>query len=167
MALIKSANHDSMQRCIQAPTVRLTKPIDCAPVSTKPWCALRHDETVPCGADVAALGDFAVQRLGVVHRWINNAGQVTRKRVLADLDAAEIADVVGANVLGSLLCCRCGLRLSTSFLDPPPPCVPLPTIRSMSMVWSKDCVSIGVAASRVLSNHRLCSAAVQRGSAGS
>ena len=68
----------------------------------------------PVSADVAALGDFAVQRLGVVHRWINNAGQVTRKRVLADLDAAEIADVVGANVLGSLLCCRCAVR--------PPPC---------------------------------------------
>jgi len=61
-------------------------------------------------ADVAALGDFAVQRLGVVHRWINNAGQVTRKGLLADLDATEIADVVGANVLGSLLCCRCGVR---------------------------------------------------------
>lgn len=59
---------------------------------------------------MAALGDFAVQRLGVVHRWINNAGQVTRKRVLADLDVTEIADVVGANVLGSLLCCRCGVR---------------------------------------------------------
>ena len=62
-----------------------------------------------CATDVAALGDFAVQRLGTVHRWINNAGQVTRKRVLADLDAAEIADVVGVNVLGSLLCCRCGV----------------------------------------------------------
>ena len=55
---------------------------------------------------MAALGDFAVRRLGTVHRWVNNAGQVTRKRLLPDLDAAEIADVVGANVLGSLLCCR-------------------------------------------------------------
>ena len=60
-----------------------------------------------CIADVAALGDFAAQRLGTVHRWINNAGQVTRKRLLTDLDATEIADVVGANILGSLLCCRC------------------------------------------------------------
>ena len=64
----------------------------------------------PCSTDVAALGEFAVQRLGTVHRWINNAGQVTRKRLLADLEVAEIADVVGANVLGSLLCCRCGVR---------------------------------------------------------
>lgn len=56
---------------------------------------------------MAALGEFAVQKLGTVQRWINNAGQVTRKRLLADLDASEIAEVVGANVLGSLLCCRC------------------------------------------------------------
>ena len=61
---------------------------------------------------MAALGDFAVQHLGSVQRWINTAGQVTHKRLLADFDAAGIARVVGASVLGSLLCCGCVEDLS-------------------------------------------------------
>ena len=36
-------------------------------------------------------------------RRINNAGEVTAKRLLADVDANEVVRVVGTNVLGSLL----------------------------------------------------------------
>lgn len=36
-------------------------------------------------------------------RRINNAGEVTAKRLLADVEAAEVVRVVGTNVLGSLL----------------------------------------------------------------
>ncbi len=53
--------------------------------------------------DMDALAEFAKGRLGTVHTWVNNAGQVTSKRMLADVPAEEIRDAVGANVLGSLL----------------------------------------------------------------
>jgi NAD(P)-dependent dehydrogenase (short-subunit alcohol dehydrogenase family) len=46
-----------------------------------------------------------------VCRWINNAGQVTRRLLLPELDPADIQAVVGANVLGSLLCCRAAVQL--------------------------------------------------------
>lgn len=36
-------------------------------------------------------------------RRINNAGEVTAKRLLADVEATEVVRVVGTNVLGSLL----------------------------------------------------------------
>ncbi len=34
---------------------------------------------------------------------INNAGEVTAKRLLADVEAGEVVRVVGTNVIGSLL----------------------------------------------------------------
>lgn len=66
---------------------------------------------VSVASDVAALAAFAKERMPLVDRWINNAGQVTRKRLLSDLDADEITAVVGANVLGSLLGCAEAIRL--------------------------------------------------------
>ena len=51
-------------------------------------------------ADMAALGAFAQQRLDAmdlrIDLWINNAGEVTRKTLLADVDAEEVLRVVGA-----------------------------------------------------------------------
>lgn len=66
---------------------------------------------VSSAVDVAALAAFAVESLGTVHFWINNAGEVTSKKLLADVDAAEIVRVSGTNVVGSLLCCREAIRL--------------------------------------------------------
>lgn len=59
----------------------------------------------PC-ADVAALGDYAAQQLSTVHIWVNNAGAVTGKGLLDATPPQDIAEAVGTNVLGSLLCCR-------------------------------------------------------------
>lgn len=72
------------------------------------WVGMVSKST-PCTphlADVAALGEFAVRQLGTVHLWLNNAGAMTGKGLLDDVPASEIADAVGTNVLGSLLCCR-------------------------------------------------------------
>ncbi|CAK9216076.1 unnamed protein product [Sphagnum troendelagicum] len=57
-------------------------------------------------ADVCAFASFAVEKLGIVDIWINNAGEVTSKKILADVEASEIVRVCGTNVIGSLLCCR-------------------------------------------------------------
>ena len=50
---------------------------------------------VSVAEDVAELGRFAKQQLGTVHLWINNAGQVTKKKLLADVDASDISSAVG------------------------------------------------------------------------
>lgn len=44
-------------------------------------------------------------------RWLNNAGAVTRNELLPQLAPSEIADVVGVNVLGSLLGSRAAIGL--------------------------------------------------------
>ncbi|CAL8465249.1 g4784 [Coccomyxa elongata] len=72
-------------------------------------------------ADVAALGQYTVDRLGTVHTFINNAGEVTTKRLLADVDAHEIVRVVGSNVAGSLLGCREAIRIMRQQAQQPQP----------------------------------------------
>eukprot|EP00884_Botryococcus_braunii_P005386 jgi/Botrbrau1/14849/Bobra.0326s0003.1 len=56
--------------------------------------------------DIAEFAEFAAAQLGGLDLWLNNAGQVTSKRLLADVPASEIAAVAGVNVVGSLLGCR-------------------------------------------------------------
>ncbi|KAG1666358.1 hypothetical protein FOA52_007896 [Chlamydomonas sp. UWO 241] len=67
------------------------------------------DVSVPDQVD--ALADYATGMLGTVHVWINNAGSVTSKRLLADVPGDEIVAAVGANVLGSLLGSRAAVRV--------------------------------------------------------
>ena len=50
---------------------------------------------VSCPDDMAELGRFAKQQLGTVHFWLNNAGSVTRKRMLADVDPSDISAAIG------------------------------------------------------------------------
>ncbi|GAB4817879.1 hypothetical protein N2152v2_004925 [Parachlorella kessleri] len=63
---------------------------------------------------MARLGVFAQQCLGAVDVWINNAGEVTSKRLLADVEPFEIVRVVGTNVVGSLLGSREAIRIMRS-----------------------------------------------------
>lgn len=58
-------------------------------------------------ADVQQLSDLVSRSLPVVGYWINNAGAVTTNKLLADVGEEEIVRVVGSNVVGSLLGCRC------------------------------------------------------------
>ena len=53
--------------------------------------------------DMDQLAKEASIRLPNLTHWINNAGSVTSKRLLADVESADIVNAVGANVLGSLL----------------------------------------------------------------
>lgn len=62
-------------------------------------------------SDVGRLASFASEKLGIIDRWLNNAGEVTSKKLLADVEADEIIRVSGTNVIGSLLCCREAIRI--------------------------------------------------------
>ncbi|GJP30671.1 hypothetical protein CLOM_g4527 [Closterium sp. NIES-68] len=78
------------------------------PPSLRVW-GIRCD--VASAADLAGLAEFAVARMGGVDIWINNAGQVTSKSLLADVAPSDIASAVSTNVLGSLLGCREAIRV--------------------------------------------------------
>eukprot|EP00245_Coleochaete_scutata_P007218 TRINITY_DN22350_c0_g1_i1.p1 TRINITY_DN22350_c0_g1~~TRINITY_DN22350_c0_g1_i1.p1 ORF type:complete len:433 (+),score=52.96 TRINITY_DN22350_c0_g1_i1:52-1350(+) len=74
---------------------------------------------VTVAADVEALGRAALERLGTVHLWINNAGGVTAKRLLADVPGDEVAQIAATNVVGSLLGSREAIRIMRSQELPP------------------------------------------------
>ena len=67
---------------------------------------------VAVAADVEALASYAVEQLGGVDAWINNAGTngYTFTR-LVDTPAATVASVVTTNLLGTLLCSRAAALL--------------------------------------------------------
>ena len=58
---------------------------------------------VSVAEDMAELGRYAKQQLGNLDFWINNAGQVTRKRMLADVDASDISSAVGESAWPSAM----------------------------------------------------------------
>ena len=66
------------------------------------------DVTVP--DQVQGLWDGAVARFGRVDVWINNAGLANTRGGLGELEADELAAVIGTNVTGTLLGCRVAIR---------------------------------------------------------
>eukprot|EP00887_Chlorella_sp_A99_P005832 scaffold1.g5832.t1 len=62
--------------------------------------------------DMAALADFAVEQLGSVDIWINNAGSNAYSyRPLAEQSEEDIVSVVETNVLGVMLGCKEAIRV--------------------------------------------------------
>lgn len=67
---------------------------------------------VSCSESVSALASFALEHMGGVDLWINNAGANGYVyENLAESDPAVVRDVVLTNSLGSLLCCREAIRM--------------------------------------------------------
>ncbi len=63
-------------------------------------------------ADVAAFAAFATASIGVVDRWVNNAGTAgLRKRPLWELDADDIDQTCRTNLSGSMMLCSEAVRL--------------------------------------------------------
>ena len=66
------------------------------------------------------LAGFARDRLGIVDRWINNAGTAGRlKRPLWILDSRDILETCTTNLSGSIMMCAEAVRLMNS--QPPSP----------------------------------------------
>jgi chlorophyll(ide) b reductase len=62
--------------------------------------------------DVEALADFALDQLGSLDIWINNAGTTGfENKALAESDPDTLEAVVRTNLLGTLLGCRAALRV--------------------------------------------------------
>lgn len=52
--------------------------------------------------DVERLWESASARFGVIDHWINNAGSSTAQRPFVELPPAELASVVGVNLIGTM-----------------------------------------------------------------
>ncbi|KAH7300520.1 hypothetical protein KP509_24G066300 [Ceratopteris richardii] len=62
--------------------------------------------------NVARFADFSAEALqGNIRYWINNAGEVTSKRILTEVEPDEIVRASSTNVIGSILCCREAMRI--------------------------------------------------------
>ncbi|CAE8643886.1 unnamed protein product [Polarella glacialis] len=57
------------------------------------------------------LVDFAKQKIGTVHYWINNAGINGSRRRFTEIDARTIEAVVKVNLGGILLCTHAAMRM--------------------------------------------------------
>ncbi len=75
--------------------------------SAVPGCELHGlvcDVSLP--EDVSAFAAFAVSKLGIVDRWINNAGTAGRfRRTLWELDLSDIDETCRTNLSGTLMLC--------------------------------------------------------------
>lgn len=62
--------------------------------------------------DVAAFASFAISKLGVIDRWINNAGTAGEsRRPLWELDGADIDQTCRTNLSGTMMLCAEALRV--------------------------------------------------------
>ncbi|KAL1532701.1 putative chlorophyll(ide) b reductase nyc1, chloroplastic [Salvia divinorum] len=77
---------------------------------------LRHAKVVgiPCDVsnpeDVSKLANFAVNELGSIDIWVNNAGTNKGFRPLLQFSDEDIQQIVSTNLVGSILCTREALR---------------------------------------------------------
>ncbi len=76
-------------------------------------------------ASVEALGEFAKEKLGTIHYWINNAGINGGRRPFTSLSTGTVEAVVKVNLIGVLLCTKVALDvLQVSARARPPRCAP-------------------------------------------
>lgn len=61
--------------------------------------------------DVDAFGDYAASTVGVIHRWLNNAGMVSSREPLMSVEPSEVVQVCNTNLTGAILCCQKAVRL--------------------------------------------------------
>jgi len=60
---------------------------------------------------VEALGEFASEKLGTIHYWINNAGINGGRRPFSTLTTGTVEAVVKVNLVGVLLCTKVALDI--------------------------------------------------------
>jgi len=74
---------------------------------------------IPCDVtderQVDSLVKFAVDKLGKIDIWINNAGTAGDKRLpLVETETSQIRQVIETNIIGTLYCCRAVLKAMIS-----------------------------------------------------
>jgi len=66
---------------------------------------------VSSAESVEALGQFAKDKLGTIHHWINNAGINGGRRPFTSLNTNTVEAVVRVNLIGTLLCTKVALEI--------------------------------------------------------
>jgi len=62
-------------------------------------------------ASVEALGEFAKEKLGIIHFWVNNAGINGGRRPFMDMPTNVVEAVVKVNLVGVLICTQVALSI--------------------------------------------------------
>lgn len=60
---------------------------------------------------VVALGEFAKEKLGTIHYWVNNAGINGGRRPFMDVPVKTVEAVVKVNLVGVLVCTQVALQI--------------------------------------------------------
>jgi NAD(P)-dependent dehydrogenase (short-subunit alcohol dehydrogenase family) len=103
-------------------------------------------------ADANVLAEFASSRLGLVDRWINNAGTAGQlKRPLWELNSSDIFDTCTTNLAGSILQCAEAVRV----MDRQPP-----SQVAVYHIFNMGFSSVGAALSRSAVPHKASKRAV-------
>ena len=63
--------------------------------------------------DVDNFGDYASSTVGTIHHWLNNAGVVSARESLINIEPSEVVQVCNTNLTGSILCCQKAIRMMT------------------------------------------------------
>jgi chlorophyll(ide) b reductase len=66
---------------------------------------------VSSASDVEKLGQFAIQKVGTIQYWINNAGINGGRRELRDVPVSQVELVVKVNLIGILLCTKVAMDI--------------------------------------------------------
>lgn len=63
--------------------------------------------------DVDKLGDYATSTVGTIHHWLNNAGMVSARESLLNIEPSEVVQVCNTNLTGAILCCQKAVKIMT------------------------------------------------------
>ncbi|WJH38526.1 SDR family NAD(P)-dependent oxidoreductase (plasmid) [Aliirhizobium terrae] len=67
-------------------------------------CAMPIPADIAVDGDVRRMFDMTEERLGPISGLVNNAGVVGERKRFADGDVSIMRDVIGVNVLGTMVC---------------------------------------------------------------
>ncbi|KAG6391123.1 hypothetical protein SASPL_148874 [Salvia splendens] len=116
--IVTSRSAESVDKTVKELSVNLKQVVVVTGGSSRKH--LRHAKVVgiPCDVsnpeDVSKLANFAVNELGSVDIWVNNAGTNKGFRPLLQFSDEDIQQIVSTNLVGSILCTREALRIMGS-----------------------------------------------------
>ncbi|EPS61243.1 hypothetical protein M569_13555, partial [Genlisea aurea] len=115
--VVTSRSPESVDMTIKELAENLQQVKDAAGAGGSSTKHLQHAKVVgvPCDVskpdDVRKLGKYAVDELGSIDIWVNNAGMNKGFRPLLQFDDDDIQQIVSTNLVGSILCTREALRI--------------------------------------------------------
>lgn len=116
--VVASRSPESVQSTVQELEENLKEGLRTASPASRANMARAKVVGIACDVcqteDVEKLSNFAVNQLGSIDIWINNAGTNKGFRPLLEFTDEDIEQIVSTNLVGSLLCTREAMRVMSS-----------------------------------------------------